>query len=231
MHGCTIFKHLHDLRYDPIQFQIQYMDVTPSKFLNICMPWNISKYDLIQFQIQYMDLPLSNSRTYAFPQLIVNQFQIPIHRVTILSLFTYRMTLIRTEMTQSNFQSNTWLLVIPFWTFLIINMNRDISQSNSKSQYVGSPSYHCSDIKWLPRNNPIQFPIKYVDIPLWQFFIINVSRISQPNSKSQYVGSPSYHRHHIQSSRGKPIQFQIKYTDLPLWTFLGKNILSIQETT
>ena len=37
-HGCTIFKHLHDLRYDPIQFQIQYMDVTPSKFLNICMP-------------------------------------------------------------------------------------------------------------------------------------------------------------------------------------------------
>ena len=36
-----------------------------------------------------MDLPLSNSRTYAFPQIIVNQFQIPIHRVTILSLFTY----------------------------------------------------------------------------------------------------------------------------------------------
>ena len=52
------------------------------------------------------------------------------------------MTLIRTEMTQSNFQSNTWLLVIPFWTFLIINMNRDISQSNSKSRYVGSPSHH-----------------------------------------------------------------------------------------
>ena len=93
-------------------------------------------------------------------------------------------------------------------------MNRDISQSNSKSQYVGSPSYHCSDIKWLPRNNPIRSPIKYVDLPLWQFLIINVSRISQPNSKSQYVGSPSYHRHHIQSSRGKPIQFQIKYTDL-----------------
>ena len=89
MHGCTIFKHLHDLRYDPIQFQIQYMDVTPSKFLNICMPWNISKYDLIQFQIQYMEVALSNSRTYAFPQIIVNQFQIPIHRVTIKSLFTY----------------------------------------------------------------------------------------------------------------------------------------------
>ena len=119
---------------------------------------------------------------------------------------------------------------LPLWQFLIINVSR-ISQSNSKSQYVGSLSYHCSDIKWLPRNNPIQFPIKYVDIPLWQFLIINVSRISQPNSKSQYVGSPSYHRHHIQSSRGKPIQFQIKYTDLPLWTFLGKNILSIQETT
>ena len=127
-------------------------------------------------------------------------------------------------MTQSNFQSNTWLLVIPFWTFLIINMNRDISQSNSKSKYLGSPSYHCSDIKWLPRNNPIQFPIKYVDLPLWQFLIINVSRISQPNSKSQYVGSPSYHRHHIQSSSGKPIWFQIKYMDLPLWTFLSKNI-------
>ena len=55
----------------------------------MCMPWNISKYDLIQFQIQYMDLPLSNSRTYAFPHIIVNQFQIPIHRVTIHSLFTY----------------------------------------------------------------------------------------------------------------------------------------------
>ena len=64
-----------------------------------------------------------------------------------------------------------------------------------------------------------------MDIPLWKFLIINVSRdISQSISKSQYVGSPSYHHHHIISSRNNPIQFQIKYMDLPLWTFLSKNI-------
>ena len=126
------------------------------------------------------------------------QFQIPIPWLNIISISRrWPSSLLPKYIDRKKYLVNKWLIgndPIQFpiqYMVSTIYMTSDISQSNSKSQYLRVPLYQYLQIKQHIGNDPIQFTIQYIDIST-SLNICMTSDIPKSNSKSQYLGLSFY---------------------------------------
>ena len=131
----------------------QYLGLTLYQYL--VNKWLMGN-DPIQFPIQYMvstiymtsDISQSNSKS--------QYLRVPL----------YQYLQIKQHIGNDPIQFPIQYMDTPLSTSLNICMTSDIPKSNSKSQYLGLSFYQYLQIKWHIGNDPIQFPIQYIDTPV-----------------------------------------------------------------